>query len=494
MAMMGPDMTQTDLLILGGGITGATTACLAARRGWSVTLLERGDLASGASGATSHMLHGGLRYLEHGRFGLVREALYERRFWLDRAPEFSRGVRFLVPLRRDGRVGALKLRAGLWLYDRLAGSLNIEPASAHSAADLGRLEPSIDAANLSGGGAYTDGVMDDAGLAIALVREARAHGALIRTYREPTDARQLDDGTFEISARDRLAEGEPRTSDVVRARVIVNATGSWSDAVRSWFARERHREFVVPHLKPSRGIHLVYPSLTRGHGLLFFARSDGRVLFVVPFAGRSLVGTTEVPVDSPPTAEQLLPTIDEIRYLRRELEGVLPGSAAVAPLAVLSGIRPLMSNGNRVGRASREHRGVGEGGRGTHTGGKYTTARGMARDVLAVAARRLGRSGEATADDLPARLAQWPEATDPEALADEAINDLFARTLDDVMRRRSRLWLSDDRGLEKVGAVATALGIRLGWSLARRNSEVDQYRALVAAERELIAQSGGRTA
>jgi glycerol-3-phosphate dehydrogenase len=482
-------MTLSDLVILGGGITGTMTACLAARRGWAVTLLERHDLASGASGASSHMLHGGLRYLEHGRFGLVREALHERRFWLERAPDFSRAVRFLVPLERGGRVGALKLRAGLWLYDRLAGSLNLEPAAGHSAADLGRLEPPLDVSNLAGGGAYTDGVVDDTGLAIALAREARAHGALVRTHREPAAVRKRDDGTFEITARDRLAGGDAHP-DVIHARVVVNATGSWSDATRAWFAAELNRPAPKPRLAPSRGIHLVYPALTRGHGLLFFARSDGRVLFVVPFQGRSLVGTTEIAVDSPPTTEQLRPTIAEATYLRRELAHLLPGSATIAPLAVFSGVRPLMSNAGEVGRASREHHVLDEEGLITIGGGKYTTARLMARDVLAAAARRLGRSGVPTPDELPARVERWQDAADPEALADEAINDLFARTLDDVMHRRSRLWLDDDRGLDRVGAVATAMGIRLGWSLARRNDEVDRYRAAVAGERSLIARAG----
>jgi glycerol-3-phosphate dehydrogenase len=487
-------MTQTELLVLGGGITGTATACLAARRGWSVTLLERSDLASGASGATSHMLHGGLRYLEHGRFGLVREALHERRFWLDRAPDFSRAVRFLVPLRRGGRVGAFKLRAGLWLYDRLAGAMNLEPASAHGAADLGRLEPALDIPEVTGGGAYSDGVVDDAGLAIALAREARSHGALIRTYREPLSVRRLEDKTFEFSARDRLSTGETRASDVVRARVVINATGSWSDATRAWFAAELGRPTPARRLEPSRGIHLVYPALTRGHGILFFAKSDGRVLFVVPFEGRSLVGTTEIPVDSPPTTEQQRPTLEEIVYLRRELAVLVPASVGMTPLALFSGIRPLMSNGKSIGRASREHHVLDADGLITIAGGKYTTARVMARDVLAVAARRLGRSDEPARDELPPRLDRWPEPPHPEALADESINDLFARTLDDVMRRRSRRWMADDRGLEQVGAVATALGIRLGWSLARRNDEVDQYRESVAGERALIARSGDANA
>ncbi|MDZ4805955.1 MAG: glycerol-3-phosphate dehydrogenase/oxidase [Candidatus Eisenbacteria bacterium] len=485
-------MITTDLLILGGGITGTATACLAARHGLSVALIELADLASGASGATSHMLHGGLRYLEHGRLNLVREALHERRFWIDRAPDFSRPVRFLLPLRTGGRVSPLRLRAGLWLYDRLAGSLNLEKAAGLSARDIGEMEPSLDVSMCRGGGAYSDGVVDDAGLTIALAREARAHGAIIRTWSESTAARRDGSGHFEISVRDTLASSDNKSPEVIRSRVVVNATGSWTDATRDWLLRQFgvHQQAPSRLLAPTRGIHLVYPSLTRGHGILFFARADGRVLFIIPFQGRSLVGTTETAVESPPRDEERHPTVEEIVYLRRELALLMPATADQPPIALFSGIRPLLAADDQIGRASREHRILSEDGVITVTGGKYTTARLMARDVLTAVGRHLGGSARPAANEVPSQLVRWEDTLNPDGLADTAIHDLFARRLDDVMRRRSALWLSDDRGLGRTDALATAMGVRLGWSQAQREFELNHYRQAVVAEQVLIARTG----
>ncbi len=488
-------MTTSDLLILGGGITGTATACLAARRGLSVVLIERGDLAGGASGASSHMLHGGLRYLEHGRLNLVREALRERRYWLDHAPEFSTPTRFLVPLRFDGRVGPIKLRAGLWLYDRLAGAMNLEASAGLSAAAIGEMEPSLDASSLKGGGAYSDGVVDDAGLTIALAREARLHGAVIRTWHEPLTARRDGDGHFQIAIRDTLAADQGGSPESFRARVVINATGSWTDATRSWLHGQLGMQ-SPPNarlLAPSRGIHLAYPSLTQDQGILFFARSDGRVLFIVPFQGRSLVGTTEVSVDSPPPDEQRQPTIEEIAYLRRELARLMPATANQAPLALFSGIRPLLAAGDDVGRASREHRIIDEDGAITVAGGKYTTARLMAQEALAAVGRRLGRPALSCGSELSSQVTRWDDTLDPERLADLAIHELFARRLDDVMRRRSPIWLSDDRGLGCIDGVADAMALRLGWSASRRDTELNSYREGVSREQALISQSGGST-
>ena len=488
-------MTTTDLLILGGGITGTTIACLAARRGLSVVLIERGDLAGGASGASSHMLHGGLRYLEHGHLNLVREALRERRFWIDRAPEFTRTTRFLVPLRSDGRVGPLKLRTGLWLYDRLAGSLNLEEAAGLSASAIGEMEPSLDMATCRGGGAYSDGVVDDAGLTIALAREARSHGAVIRTWHEPLTAKRDGDGYFEISVRDTLDADQGEPPESFRSRVVINATGSWADVTRDWLLRQFGSQQPAPSrlLAPSRGIHVVYPSLTKGHGILFFAHSDDRALFIIPFQERSLVGTTEVAVDSPPQDAQRQPTIEEIVYLRRELARLMPATADQVPLALFSGIRPLLATGDQVGRASREHRIIEEDGVITVAGGKYTTARLMASDALAAASRRLGRPTLPGDNELPSQVSRWEDTLDPERLAELAIHELFARRLDDVMRRRSPLWLSDDRGLGRIDALAAAMTSRLGWSVSRRDTELNRYRDGVTREQALISQSGGST-
>jgi glycerol-3-phosphate dehydrogenase len=481
-----------DVLVLGGGITGLGVARLAARNGWSVAVLERSDLASGASGASSHMLHGGLRYLEHARFALVREALAERAAVTRMAPALATPVRFLVPLRRDGRMPAWKLRAGLALYDLLAGRAGLGGHAMANAAGARALEPGLAPEGLTAAGTYADAVVDDARLAIAVASDAVAHGATIRTRVElmgmrPLEGSVVEGGAIEVAARDYETRVEARYV----ARALVNATGAWSDRTRRDVKRflEPGSEDPPRRLKPSRGTHLVYPALTRGRGVLALAGSDGRAFFVVPFAGRSLVGTTEVETDSPPSPEQLRPSPDEIRYLAREVERVLPDARGARPLAVYAGVRPLLDSGADVGNASREHETFVEGRLVTVAGGKYTTFRVMARDTLARVARVIGRDPQAIRDSVAPLPVPLPSGADPVLLGARAAELQWARRLDDVLRRRSTHWLDDDRGLAIAPEVAGALARRLGWSPEREREELDRYEAAVREEQTLLSHA-----
>lgn len=474
--------TDRDLLVLGGGVTGCGVARLAARAGWSVTLAERDDLGTGASSATSHMLHGGLRYLEHGRFSLVREALSERMAVSRMAPSVTRPVRFLVPLRRGDRVGPLRLRAALALYDLLAGRTAPSPHVMANARQARALEPGLEPRGLRGAGAYTDVVMDDARLTVAVARDAVAHGAELRTRTELVTARPGGpEGRLEVEMRDRV------TGEVfaLTPRLIVNATGAWADRTRATVLGLLQPGTPDPPrvLRPSRGTHLVYPALTQGHGLVSIA-GDGRVLFVVPFAGRSLVGTTEVEVGSPPSDGERRPSPDEIRYLAREVSRLVPAAAHTHPIAVYAGVRPLAAAEEGVGEASREHRIADDGALLTIVGGKYTTFRVMARDVLALAAARLRREVPAdTSEALPAPLA---DAASDEAFAEHAIAHEWARSLDDLLRRRGPRGLSDDRGLAAARRMAPVLGRALGWDAAREREEIDRYENAVRDELMLL--------
>ncbi len=479
--------TSYDLVIIGGGITGLGVARLAARNGYRCAVLERDDLASGTSSVSSHMLHGGLRYLEHGRFALVRESLAERSAVHRMAPALTRPYRFLAPLYRGDRVGPSRLRLGLWLYDRLAGPYRLSPATVVRAGEARRLEPGLERRGLRGAGAYTDVVMDDARLAVAVARDAAAHGAEIHTYTEVTGARPTAGGGVELLAIDRLEGGEQSYS----APVVVNATGPWADQVRLMLARALApgSPDPEPRLRPSRGVHLAYPRLTNGHGLVLSARSDGRVFFVVPFGERSLVGTTEVELPSPPPPESWRPTIEEVAYLRAELRRALPGAAASPPIAVLSGLRPLLRSDDDAGEASREHAVFEERGVLTVAGGKYTTFREMARDVMRHVASRLAhpeRRHEDSCEPLPA-----PIAADSglERMAEFAVEHEFAKRLVDVLRRRSTLWLDPDRGRIAATTVGAVMARRLGWTPARARAEFQDYDALVWEEETLIQRT-----
>ena len=433
------------------------------------------------------MLHGGLRYLEHGRFALVREALSERAAVSRMAPALASPVRFLVPLRRGDRVGPWRLRAGLALYDVLAGRAGLGAHAMTGPAGALALEPGLARDGLVAAGVYADGVMDDARLAVAVARDAAAHGATVHTRAEVTAARPAEGGAVEVTSRDTITGEESRWT----ARAIVNATGAWSDRTRRDLARMLRpgSPDPAPRLRPSRGEHLVYPALTAGHGVLALAGSDGRAFFVVPFAGRSLVGTTEVETASPPEAAEALPTREEIRYLAHEVARVLPGAASVRPLAVFAGVRPLLNAGTDVGGASREHRAFAEGPLVTIAGGKYTTFRVMAREALRIAAPIAGRDAGRLADDAAPLPMPLRDADDPVMLGAHAVEHEWARTLEDVMRRRSTRWLDDDRGLGAAGAIAGAMARRLGWDPARERDEIERWEDAVRDERTRLDRS-----
>jgi glycerol-3-phosphate dehydrogenase len=480
-----------DLLIVGGGITGLGVARLAARNGYRVALLDRGDLASGASSATSHMLHGGLRYLEHAQFQLVREALHERTAVAKMAPDLARPVRFLVPIYRGDPRPPWMVRLGLTLYDGLAGRARLASHSMARPSAVHALEPEIQRQGLRGAALYSDVVMDDVRLAIVVARDAAAQGAALHPYTEAIAARPAEGGAVEVIARDAIERAERRFV----ARVVVNAAGSWADDVRRRLlcSLTPGRPDPEPLLRPSRGVHLVFPPLTRGHGVLLTARSDRRVFFVIPFGEHTLAGTTEVEVASPPSPRDCEPTIEEVRYLRAELARAMPGPSRSPVLALTSGVRPLLGAAGGVGAASREHRVVDDGSVLTIVGGKYTTFRVMARDVLVHFAERHGRARATLRDP----VAPLPRPLGPgqtvEAITEFAVNHEFARRLDDVLRRRTRLWLTPDRGRVAAPVVAATLARLLGWSAERQRDELQAFHGGLADEERLLARAWEET-
>ncbi len=467
------DHEPFDLAVVGGGITGAGVASQAARRGLSVALLERRDLMSGASSASSHMLHGGLRYLEHGHVALVREALREREIVARMAPALTRPCRFLVPVVRGDRVGTWKLRAGLSAYDLLAGSSRFAPHQMLVARAALALEPALAPQGLRGAGVYTDVVMDDAQLGVAVARDAAARGARVRTWTEVTHARR-EGARVELGVRDVLTGEE----DSVVARAVVIAAGAWTDEARARLLPGLDPRTPAPRplLRPSRGTHLVYPPLTAGHGLVLTSRADGRVFFVVPFADHALVGTTEVEIASPPDAEALAPDLEELTYLREGVARVLPAAADLRPRAITIGIRPLVRAEGEAGELSREHAILEESGVFVIAGGKYTTFRVMARDVLQRVLRKLGYpgNGRPAAD---ATLLPAPPSDELPLLkrVDWAVTEAFARRLEDVIRRRSRLWLDPDAARRAAPEIAARMADALGWSEARERRELAEW-------------------
>ena len=480
-------MTMFDAVVVGGGITGLGIARLAARNGLSVALVERADLGSGASSASSHMLHGGLRYLEHGDFVLVSEALRERAAVSRMAPSLARPTRFMIPFYRGDRRPPWMVRIGLFAYDAFAGRSALARHASVRRAEALALEPDLAEGGLKGAGLYTDAVMDDARLAVAVGLDAVSHGAQVHNYTEAVGLRPADPDRFDLLARDRLSGAEI----ALRGRVIINATGPWADRTRAMLLGSLKPGSIepAPVLRPSRGVHLVFPRLTRSHGVLLFARSDGRVFFVIPFGEHSLVGTTEVEVVSPLRDDDVSPSVEEIRYLRSELARAIPKAAEAPAMAVLSGVRPLLAATGPIAAATREHRLIDDGPLLTVVGGKYTTFRVMARDAVKALVDKLKRGGPDPRDSVEP-LPRLPEPTESlEAFAESSAQSAFARRVEDVIRRRSRLWLTPDRGRVAAPQVAAGLARALGWSPERARAEQREFFASLEHEDRLLVSA-----
>ena len=446
----------------------------AATRGLSVALIEARDLASGTSSASSKLIHGGLRYLEMGDFGLVREALRERELLLTRlAPHLVSPVPFLWPLR--GRVWERAyLGAGLALYDTLGGARSV-PRHRH----LGRrgalrIAPALREDALAGAVQFHDAAEDDARMVLAVARTAAAHGAHIATRVRVTGFR----GPGLVDAIDE-ENGEPLS---LRARHVAGAAGVWTDELRRLAGGVSSRRIV-----PSKGIHIFVARerLALDTGLL--ARTEKSVLFVIPWQGGWLIGDTDTPWRHGPG--EPVATAADVDYLLARTNTLLRSPLGRDDIhGVIAGLRPLVADGTRADttRISRRH--IVESpapGLTTIAGGKYTTYRVMAADLIDAAARALGSPAMSVTRDVPLLDARPPAGAE----AAYACTDEGALHLDDFLERRTRLALTaPDRGLALAPGAAAAMAGVLGWSRERERAEVDAWHAKVAARRAAEAE------
>ena len=370
-----------ELLVLGGGITGAGVALDAALRGLRVALIDKGDFASGTSSVSSKLVHGGLRYLEHGDFPLVYEALHERSLLLHNVPHLVHPLRFVLPFYKSDRVPPWKWRLGLTLYDVLAGSGNIRRSRSLDRQRLGREFPGLRADDLAGGAEYHDAQMDDARVCLEVVKTAAAHGACVANYVEAVAFERQDGLICGVHAVDRAGGREL----AIAARQVLNATGPWVDAVCRLAGDDGE-----PHLKPTKGVHLVVPGRGLTSAFLLLHPRDGRVFFVIPWLGKTLLGTTDTEESSP---DHLAVTPADIDYL---LEGhnhhFKPSLSAGDVLGHFAGLRPLLgARPADPSSRSREFRVFGSpSGLLSVAGGKYTTYRHMAEVITDTVVKRLG--------------------------------------------------------------------------------------------------------
>lgn len=515
-----------DMLVIGGGITGAGVARDAAMRGMRVALAERDDFASGTSSRSSRLVHGGLRYLEHGELHLVFEASRERRTLVRIAPHLVRPMPFLWPVYEQARVGLRKLHAGLLLYDALALFRNIANHRSLSAYLVSAMEPSMRQLGLVGGACYFDAATDDARLTLATARAAVDAGAVVLNH-APVEALLVEGGVVRGA---RVADAIGGGSTEVSARVVVNASGPWTDEIRR-MADPGAR----PTVRGTKGVHVAVPRDRIGNNgaLTILSPIDGRVMFILPAGAATIIGTTDTDYAGPIDAVRA--TRDDVAYLLRTANAYFP-AAHLAPDDVISawaGIRPLVADGaSAPGSVSREHV-VAPTAPGllSVSGGKLTTYRVMAADVVDAAAKMLHRpvrraptarvplpggairsldeeidaareavGDRAIADHLVhAYGAEWREVWEiagrDRALAAPLEPGLpyIAAELHWGVRREMALDLADllirrlhiafetrDHGLAIAPDAARAVAPLLGWTERRIDTEIASYREAVA--------------
>jgi glycerol-3-phosphate dehydrogenase len=515
---------QFDMLVVGGGITGCGIARDAALRGLEVALVEKDDFASGTSSRSSRLVHGGLRYLEHGYLHLVFEASAERRRLLRLAPHLVRPLEFLWPVYAGARVPRWKLQAGLTLYDALALFRNVGTHRRLTAHQIEAREPALEREGLLGGARYFDAATDDARLTLANAIGAAEAGAVVVNHaavHELTTEAGVASGAL---VRDAL--GTATIS--VRARVIVNAAGPWSDELR----RLAEGPSPTGAVRGSKGVHIAVPrARLDNHGALtLLSPDDQRVMFILPADGQTIVGTTDTFTDAAP---------DEVRASEADVAYLLDAANSFFPAARLgredvisawAGIRPLIAGGAGdadPANASREHAiATSPHGMVSITGGKLTTYRVMAAEVVEAAIARLGGSApkHSSTRDVPlpggdlafiddAIAAAERTTGDPELarhlvraygsrwsiVADEiaapggaeriagglaytigearyAVRHEMALTLGDLLIRRTHVaFQTRDHGLESARRVAAAVADLLGWDATSIDAAVEAY-------------------
>lgn len=475
-----------DVIIIGGGATGLGAAVDAASRGYRTLLLEAHDFAKGTSSRSTKLVHGGVRYLEQGRIGLVREALVERARLLANAPHLVAPLRFVVPVYR--RWEKLKLALGLTAYEWLAGRHSLGRVRRMSVAETRAALPNVRTDGLRGGVEYFDAQFDDAGLAIALAQTVFDQGGLALNYVPVT-------GFIEEAGRIRGVRAQDHFTGQhfeFHANVVINAAGVWVDDIR------RMAQAGAPSmLAPSQGVHLVVDAewLPGERALLVPHTEDGRVLFMIPWQGKVLLGTTDTPLQETPLEPQAQAA--EIDFILRTAAQYLaraPGRADVT--SVFAGLRPLIAADPDAPRSelSREHViRVSPQGLVTIAGGKWTTYRQMGEDVIDRAAREGGLPARACRTaDLPLHIdANQPDNSDADAIdarlipsearIRHAVEHQFALTVEDVLARRSRvLFLDAAAAREAAPQVAAILADELGFDVDWAEAQVDTFEAVVA--------------
>ncbi len=496
-----------DVLVVGGGATGLGVAVDAASRGYQTLLAEQDDFCKGTSSRSTKLIHGGVRYLEQGSVSLVRGALRERGLLVRNAPHLVHPLPFVLPVYKTWQLPYFSV--GLKLYDLLSGRWSLGKSHRLSRRSVLKRLPTLSGDGLRGGVLYYDAQFDDARLGISLAETAGDHGACLANYLQVTQLVKSAGRVSGAVARDLETD---RMHDI-HARVVINAAGVFSDGLR-----RMDQDGAPPLLRPSQGIHVVLDGdfLPATDAMIVPRTEDGRVLFAIPWHGHVLVGTTETPVET--LSLEPRPFEQEIEFLLRHLERYF--TAPVSRERILSafaGLRPLVKDGASKSTASlsRDHTLlVSSSGLVTITGGKWTTYRKMASDTVDRAVEvgglpsrpsrtdqiqlhgwtasapegiwRVYGSEAALLEKLVEENPRWAEPLHDRLpyLAVQAIwgvREEMARTIEDVLSRRTRALMLDARAaLEAAPKVAGLMASQLGWSQVERDRQLERFQQVAA--------------
>jgi glycerol-3-phosphate dehydrogenase len=524
---------EFDVLVIGGGVTGAGAALDAASRGLRVALVEARDLASGTSSRSSKLIHGGLRYLEQYDFKLVREALHERELMVSSlSPHLVKPVGFLYPLHEKAKDRAY-VGAGLALYDVLRGFQRALPWHKHmSQKKIAEIAPSLRQDIVTGAVKYYDAQVDDARHTMTIIRTARRHGATIATHVEVVEL--IKDGKRVIGAT--VMDAESGKKIKVSAKSVVMCAGIWSD--------EMHAKFgITPGygVTMSKGVHIVVPGDAIKSNTGIILKTEVSVLFLIPWGDKWIVGTTDTPYDG--DRAHPYATSEDVQYILDQANKVLdPQLKREEIIGVYAGLRPLVANkkGSATTKLSREHTTDRSApGFVSIAGGKYTTYRIMGKDAIDLAATDLRRevhqscteklplvgadgyfalvqqaaqiAGEFGLDEKTVvhlldrygslisevlqlitedkKLAQPLAAALPYLRAEivYAVTHEGAMSVDDVISRRTRLaFEAPNAAIDLADDIATLIAPYLGWGAKEKKASVAEYKVQVSAEDEAL--------
>jgi len=527
-----------DLVIIGGGITGAGVARDACSRGMRVALIEARDFAFGTSSRSSKLIHGGIRYLENLEFHLVFEALSERQILFEIAPHLVHPLRFILPIYKGGRVPAWKMGIGMWIYDALSLFEAPELNEYFSADELQRDFPALQTDQLTGGFAYSDAYMDDDRLVLETLRSAHRLGAVMANYVKATGAQFTDGKVSAVECVDALTGAPFR----VAGRHVISTVGPWTDRLGENLFKQWKKT-----LRPSKGVHLTFKQSRLPLHDAVVMGAENRIVFAIPRHEMVIVGTTDTDYPGDPGEVRTEP--EDVDYLLRVIEKYFPGAqiGRADIVGCYAGVRPLIYDGSESeSKTSREHaiwtdpRGV------TFVaGGKYTTYRNMATQTVEHALHgfptedhvRFGRAQTKAplnplitdmqwkrsiglADEMAARwgvaeaitraltfrhgfeaekileqsygLISHASSSEEQLWCMEAIHAMehtMCLTLVDFFFRRTPLVLArEDHGAPFAATVGRVMAQRLGWSDRRLNDEINAMQNHLAWELEATIQ------